>query len=156
VLTDLNSKVRVPIKAIVGELDPAVQTSSATFFLQHPPPSFFATDDHFTVKEPVDREDPRYRAMQAPIAGYYGQWFRERSCAAFAGDVAARIELLARCQHAAASRLKSHPAPNGAADTPERMRGLLAAAMRLASNTTDLDFATSLNLAVLQMLQEGK
>lgn len=153
---DINSKARVPIKAIAGELDVAVQTSSATFFLEDPPPSFFPADDHFTVKEAADRGDPRYRALQVPLARYYEQWFRDKSRAALAGDAVARIELLARCGHAAATRLRGHLAPDGAADTPKRVQGLLAAAMTLASGTTVLDFAAALNLALAQMVQEGK
>jgi pimeloyl-ACP methyl ester carboxylesterase len=63
---DANSKVRVPIKAVVGKQDPVVESSSASFFIKNPGPSSFLSDNHFSVKEPVDRDDPRYRALQKP------------------------------------------------------------------------------------------
>jgi hypothetical protein len=153
---DANSKVRVPIKAAVGARDQVVQASSAIFFFQNPGPSFFMPDDHFTVKEPENRDDPRYRALHEQLAEHYAEWFRERSRAAFAGDMAARIELLQRCETAAVTRLRFCPGPNRAADAPDRVEELLAGAMKLAVGPTPLDFGTTFNFALEHMVRDGR
>jgi hypothetical protein len=153
---DVNSKVSIPIKAIAGELDQVVRTTSATFFRRHPPPSFFPTDDHFTVKQPVDRDDPRYKALKQPLAGYYAAWLRVESVKALAGDVAARILLLQRCHNAAVTRLRAHPCANRAADAPERIEELVYVAMTLAVGSTLMDFGTTFDTALEVMVRAGK
>ena len=153
---DVNSKVRVPIKAIVGARDPVVQQSSATFFLQEHPPSILLTDNHFTVKEPVNREDPRYEALQKPLEEYFAEWFRNKAREIEQGNAAARIEVLSRCKHAVVARLATHPATGRAADAPERVEELLAMALRLALEPTAPDFGTSLNMALVELRSLGR
>ena len=153
---DVNSKVAIPIKAIAGELDQVVQVTSATFFNRHPAPSFFPSDDHFSVKQPVDRDDPRYKALHRPLAGYYESWLRDRSAKALGGDQAAKIQLLQRCHNAAVTRLRAHPIATRAADAPERIEELVSAAMHFAVGPTAIDFGTTIDMALELMLRAGK
>lgn len=153
---DANSKVRIPIKAVVGARDPVVQESSATFFLEEHAPSIFLSDDHFTVKEPVDRQDPRYRALQKPLEEYFAAWFRTKADEIARCNGASRIEVLSRCQHAVRARLATHPGTGGMIDAPERVEELLALALEFARGSTAVDFGSALNLALSELVRLGR
>jgi pimeloyl-ACP methyl ester carboxylesterase len=145
---DQNYKVRIPIKACVGYHDEVVRKTSATFFLQHPAPSFFPTDTHSSVKEPSSRRDPRYKALHRPLADHFDAWFRRKAQAIKSGDVAARIEVLKRCRHAAMARLRARPSTGRESDANDRIEELLAIAVELATGSTPLGFGPALNLAL--------
>jgi pimeloyl-ACP methyl ester carboxylesterase len=155
---DKNSKVRIPLKAVVGGRDPVVEESSATFCLQDPAPSTLLNDDHFTVKQPEDHGDPRYRALYEQLAEHYSVWFRERSRAAIGGDVVAGSEIYRRCKYAAVWRLKLRPTKTRASDAPERIEELISGAMKLAvlDLPRPLNFESAFNTALDVMVKAGK
>jgi hypothetical protein len=153
---DVNYKVRVPIKACVGFLDEVVRKTSATFFFQDPPPSFFPTDTHVSVKEPTSRKDPRYKALHRPLADHFDIWFRRKAQQVHAGDAPARLEVLRRCRNAARVRLQARPGPGRAADAEARIEELLAIAFVFATGSTKLGFGQTLNLALEELVRQGR
>ena len=153
---DKNYKVRIPIKACVGYNDEVVRKTSATFFFQHPAPSYFETDTHSSVKEPTSRRDPRYKALLRPLADHFDAWFRRKAIAIQAGDAAARIEVLKRCRHAAVARLRPVPSPGRAPDADDRIEELLVTAIGLATGPTPLGFGPALNLALEALVRQHR
>jgi pimeloyl-ACP methyl ester carboxylesterase len=66
---------RIPVRVTIGTRDPWVRLSDAKVFFRDPAPHFLE-QDHYSIKEPVDWSDLRYKGFRDDLEDQFRERFR--------------------------------------------------------------------------------